>query len=352
LKEICIGAKKLGRDEPPFIVAELSANHAGSMDKVRSMIAAAAASGVDAIKLQTYTADTITLDSDRPEFQITKGPRAGMSLYELYQKASTPWEWHQEIFSIARESGLEVFSSPFDLTAVDFLESLEVPAYKIASFELVDIPLIRRVARTGKPVIMSTGMATLADIQGAIGACYAEGNHQVIVLHCVSGYPTPVEEMNLQNIPYMAEQFDCLVGLSDHTLSVDVAISSVALGACFIEKHFTLNRADNDLDSAFSLEPLEFQHLVTSSKAVWSAMGRKGFIAKESESYTKRLRRSLYVVKDIDEGDVFTSENVRSVRPCNGLPPKFYDQVIGAECMRKVQKNTPLSSDMIKGFDC
>lgn len=351
MNELFIGSRKIGASEPPFIVAELSANHAGSLEKVHKMIDAAAKSGVDAIKLQTYTADTITLNSNRPEFQITKGPRAGMSLYELYQKASTPWEWHEEIFHAARNKGLEVFSSPFDFSAVDLLERLNATAYKIASFELVDLPLIRRVAQTGKPIIMSTGMANYDDVQRAIDTCYKMDNEQIIILHCVSGYPTPVEEMNLLNMKYIADEFGCLTGLSDHTLTVDTAVASVALGACFIEKHFTLDRTEKDIDSEFSLEPAEFNQLVTSARNVWASLGQSGFKEKPSESYTKRLRRSLYVVDDLEQGDIFTAENVKSVRPSNGLSPMYYDDVIGSACAKSIAKNTPLSKGMVSGME-
>lgn len=344
-----IAGRPVGPDHPPYIVAELSANHAGSLDKALEMVDAAADTGVDAVKLQTYRADTITLDSDRPEFFIDKGPRKGMRLYDLYVKAHTPWEWHAPLFARAHERGVACFSSPFDFTAVDLLEDLDAPAYKIASFELVDIPLIRRACRTGRPVIMSTGMADQKTIQEAVQACADAGNDQVVLLHCVSGYPTPVEDTNLSTLTLLREKFACPFGLSDHTLSVETSIGAVALGACFIEKHFVLDRESGVIDAAFSLEPQEFKELVRATRSVWSAMGSADFHLKKSEQFSSRLRRSLYAVEDIPAGAPLTMENVRSVRPNNGLAPKHLDEVLTRTARVDIAKHTPLGWELLSG---
>jgi len=347
LDSIDISGRMISSNSPPYIVAELSANHQGDIGCALEMIDAAAECGVDAIKLQTYTADTITFNSERPEFQITQGPRKGMSLHQLYSKAMTPWEWHERLFERAKSHGLAAFSSPFDHSSIDFLEQLNCPAYKIASFEIVDIPLIKKAAATGKPIIISTGIANLLMVKEAIQACYDVGNKQVIILHCVSGYPTPVEESNLRTLPELEKESDCLIGLSDHTLSLETSIAAVALNACFIEKHFVLKRDSGAIDAAFSLEPHEFKQLVKSTKITWQALGKSSFELKASESYNARLQRSLYATEDIRKGEQFTIKNTRSVRPNNGLPPKHLPIILTATASRDIAKHTPLEWDML-----
>ncbi len=345
-----IAGRSIGTDYPTFVVAELSANHRGSIDEALNLIQLAAAAGADAIKLQTYTADTMTIDSDSPEFRLTKGLWAGRSLHDLYSEAHTPWEWHEPLFERGRDLGLIVFSTPFDATAVDFLETLEAPAYKIASFEVIDLPLIRRAARTGKPLIISTGMARLDEIEEAVEAVRDEGNDDIALLHCVSGYPTPTDEANLRTIADLAERFGVTTGLSDHTLGIAVPICAVSLGATIIEKHMTGARADGGPDAAFSLEPDEFKALTDGCRTAYGAIGSVDYDLKPSEVDNIMLRRSLYAVADIAKGEVFTEENVRSIRPGFGLPPKHLPLVLGRRATASITRGTALQEDHVSGL--
>jgi N-acetylneuraminate synthase len=345
---ITIAGRQIGDGHRPFIVAELSANHGGSIDRALAVIEAAKAAGADAIKLQTYTADTITIDHDAPDFRIKGGLWDGRRLYELYQEAHTPWDWHRALFARGRELGMIVFSTPFDDTAVELLEGLQAPAYKIASFEMIDLPLIRCVASTGKPTVMSTGMATPEEIGEAVEAFHAVGGRELVLLHCVSGYPTPVEQSNLRRIPQLAASFGYPVGLSDHTFGIEVAIASVALGACLIEKHFTLRRADGGPDSAFSLEPEELSALVRGARAAFMALGTGAEARAEIEAGSKAFRRSIYVVEDIGAGDVLTARNIRVIRPGFGLAPKHLPDVVGKRALRALPRGTALSWDAIE----
>ncbi|MCF8038379.1 MAG: pseudaminic acid synthase [Desulfohalobiaceae bacterium] len=340
-----IAHKQISIADEPFIIAEMSGNHNQSLDRALEIVAAAAESGAHGLKLQTYTADTMTLNVDREDFYIRSedNPWTGRHLYELYQEAYTPWEWHEPIFERAREIGLIVFSTPFDETAVDFLEDLDVPCYKIASFENADIPLIRKVASTGKPMIISTGMAAIAELDETVRTARKYGCNDIVLLQCTSTYPANPENTNLQTIPHMRELFDCEVGLSDHTLGIGAAVASVALGATVIEKHFTLNRADGGVDAAFSLEPEEMQVLVEESKRAWQALGQITYGPMEAEQKSMTLRRSLFIVQDVQAGDVLTRENVRSIRPGMGLEPKHLDAVLGIRINRDVKKGTALS---------
>ena len=345
---ITIAGRRIGADQPPYVIAELSANHNGRLDTALRLVEAAKACGADAIKLQTYTADTITLDSDAEDFQIKDGPWAGRTLHDLYQEAHTPWAWHEALFARARELGITIFSSPFDTTAVDLLESLGAPAYKIASFEAVDLPLIRYVASTGKPMIISTGLADQDEIQEAIDAARAGGCKELCILHCVSGYPAPAGDYNLRTIADMAGRYGVVTGLSDHTLGNATAITSIAMGAALIEKHFTLDRRGGGPDDAFSLEPEELRALCRDTKVAWEALGRVDYGRKSSERGNLKFRRSLYFVKDLQPGDVIAADAVRSVRPGYGLPPKFLDQVIGRTVLKAVRANSPVSWDSIE----
>ena len=345
---VTIGGRVIGVGQPPYVVAELSANHGGSLARAIEVLEAAKVAGADAIKLQTYTADTMTIDHDGPEFRIKGGLWNGRQLYELYQEAYTPWEWHVALFAKGRELGIPVFSTPFDGSAVDFLEKLNPPAYKVASFELLDIPLVKRIASTGRPVIMSTGMASPEEIAESIEAFRAAGGRELILLHCVSGYPTPVEQSNLRRIPQLAAQFGCPIGLSDHTLGVEVAIASVALGACLIEKHFTLRRADGGPDSAFSLEPDELRALVRGAKAAFDALGTGETARSEVEKANLAFRRSIYVVRDIGAGEPLTEANVRIIRPGYGLAPREMSKVIGRKARRALARGTALTWDAIE----
>lgn len=338
----------------PFIIAEMSGNHNQSLERALKMIEMAAETGVDAVKLQTYTADTITLDHDAPEFLVDLPLWKGRKLYELYQEAHTPWDWHKPMFEKARAVGLTIFSSPFDETAVDFLETLDTPLYKIASFELVDLPLIRYTAQTGKPMIMSTGMATLSEIREAVDAARSGGCKNLTLLHCVSAYPAPVDQTNLATMAALKKHFsDIRIGLSDHTIGTDVAVTAVALGAEVIEKHFTIARSDGGVDSAFSLEPHELKELCDKTKRVTKdtpllepAIGCVDF-EKEKESAGRAYRPSLYAVKDIKAGEKISSSNVRSVRPANGLPPKDFDYIAGKAARIDIKFGTPLTKKMI-----
>ena len=346
-KVISIAGRKIGPDYPPYIIAELSANHNGDINRAFQIMEAAKKAGADAIKLQTYTHDTITLDCNSEDFQIHGGLWDGQTLYELYKGAHMPWEWHQPLFEKAQELGITIFSSPFDFTAVDLLEALDAPAYKIASFELVDLPLIKRVAQTGKPMIMSTGMANEHEIAEAIQTARENGCKELVVLHCVSGYPAPAEQYNLRTIADMAERFDVLSGLSDHTIDNATAVASVVLGACLIEKHVTLDRNGGGPDDSFSLEPHELQALCQDAKTAWAALGKVNYERTEAEKGNVKFRRSLYIVKDIKAGEVLTEEHVRSIRPGFGLAPKFYDEVIGKKVKADLYVGDPLNMSYI-----
>jgi pseudaminic acid synthase len=345
--EMVIAGSAIGAVHPPFVIAELSANHNGSLDRALEIMTAARDAGANAVKLQTYTADTITIDHDGPGFTIEGGLWDGYTLHALYDEAHTPWEWHPTLFERGRELGLIVFSSPFDATAVDFLEDLDAPAYKIASFELVDLPLIRKVAATGKPMIMSTGMADLADIGTAVAAARDAGAGDIALLHCTSGYPTPPGEADLRTIPHLADAFGLVTGLSDHTPGVGAPVAAVALGAAIIEKHFTLSRDDGGPDAAFSLEPEEFRALCDSVALGWQALGRVRYDKTAAETGNVQFRRSLYIVADMAAGDVLTADNLRSIRPGYGLPPKYFDLLLGKRINRDVARGTPMSWELI-----
>jgi len=346
---ILIKNKKIGKGYPVFIVAELSANHLQKFDNAVKLIKAATEAGADAVKLQTYTPDTITIDCDNEYFQIKQGTLwDGKTLYQLYKEAYTPWEWQLKLKEIAESEGLICFSSVFDKSAVDFLEEINVPAYKIASFEITDIPLIEYVASKGKPVIISTGIATLSDIEEAVNACKRMGNNQIALLKCTSAYPAPLEDVNLRTIPNMASTFKTVVGLSDHTLGISVPIASVALGACIIEKHLTLDRSLGGPDAAFSLEPSEFKAMVNSVREVEKALGDVSYELTEKIKKSREFSRSLFVIKDIKAGEVFTEENVRSIRPGYGLHPKYLKQILGKKGAIDIKKGTPLSWKLVK----
>ncbi|MGL5007968.1 MAG: pseudaminic acid synthase [Plesiomonas sp.] len=345
-----INGRRIGADYPPYIIAELSANHNGDINRAIQIIDAAKQAGADAVKLQTYTANTITIEHDSDEFNIQGGLWDGETLYSLYQKASMPWEWHQPLFEHAKKRGITIFSSPFDFTAVDLLEQLDAPAYKIASFELVDLPLIRRVAQTGKPMIMSTGMANAKEIAEAVNTARSHGCQQLVLLHCVSGYPAPAEQYNLRTIPDMAQRFNSITGLSDHTLDNATAIASVALGACVIEKHVTLDRSAGGPDDSFSLEPNELTRLCQDTRTAWSALGAVTYERTEAEKGNVKFRRSLYVIQDIAAGERLNADNVRSIRPGFGLLPRYYDEVIGKVACRLLKKGTALSWEDIRNI--
>jgi pseudaminic acid synthase len=340
-----IDGKKIGKDFPPFIIAELSANHNGSIERAKRIIKMAKVSGADAVKVQTYTADTLTINCDKDDFCIRGGLWDGKTLYDLYEEAHMPWSWHAPLFEYARKLGITIFSSPFDSTAVDLLEDLNAPAYKIASFELIDLSLIKYVAGTGKPMILSTGMANVEEIQEAINSACEGGCKELAILHCVSGYPAPVEDYNLRVIPDMIQRFGLVTGLSDHTLDNTTALASIAMGATIIEKHFTLDRNGGGPDDSFSLEPEELSQLCRDSKAAWNSLGSVSYERKKSEQENVIFRRSLYAVKDIKAGETLTKENVRSIRPGYGLAPKFYDQIMGRVVSHDISFGTPLSFD-------
>lgn len=347
-KEIKITDKLIGRNHPPFVIAEMSGNHNQSLERALEIVEAAARTGAHALKIQTYTPDTMTLDLDEREFHISdpKSLWAGTSLYKLYGEAYTPWEWHKPIFDRARELGIIAFSTPFDDTAVDFLESLDMPCYKIASFENTDLPLIRRVAATGKPLIISTGMATVAELDETVRAARAAGCNDLILLKCTSTYPATAANTNILTIPHMRELFGCEVGLSDHTMGIGVSVASVALGATVIEKHFTLNRADGGVDSTFSMEPAEMAQLVVETERAWQALGRVSYIPTEAEMKSIQFRRSLYVVQDLKAGEVLTRENVRAIRPGLGLPTMYLERVLGMKVKQDMRRGTALSWDV------
>jgi pseudaminic acid synthase len=343
-----VGSRAIGPGYPAYIIAELSANHNQDLEEAKRLVRMARECGADAVKLQTYTPDTITIRSDRPEFRIGSGSLwAGQTLYDLYGQAYTPWEWQPALKELADDLGIQLFSTPFDPTAVDFLEQMNVPAYKVASFELVDLPLIGKIARTGKPIIMSTGMATLVEIGEAVDAAERAGASEIALLKCTSGYPAPPEEMNLRTIPHMAEAFRVPVGLSDHTLGISIPVAAVALGACIVEKHFTLSRAVDGPDSAFSLEPDEFKSMVDAVRAAEKALGQVSYEVGEKEAASREFRRSLYVVTEMRSGEVFSADNLRSIRPSNGLPPKYLKHFLGRRAIRGIAAGTPLTWDMI-----
>lgn len=345
--KIVIAGREIGITQPPYIIAELSANHKGSLETALRIVEEASKAGADAVKLQTYRPDTITLNSDADDFKIKGGLWDGRSLYELYEEAHMPWDWHKPLFEHAEKLGITIFSSPFDNTAVDLLEDLNAPAYKIASFEAVDLPLIRYVAATGKPMIISTGMADVEEIQEAIEAAREGGCRELAILHCVSGYPAPAEDYNLSTIPDMIERFGLVLGLSDHTLDNTTAIASVALGASIIEKHFTLDRNGGGPDDSFSLEPADLAALCRDSKTAWKALGRVDYGRKSSEQGNAQFRRSLYFVKDIKAGEIITSDCVRSVRPGYGLAPKHLDRIVGCKASRNIDKYTPVTEELL-----
>ena len=329
-----------------LLVAELSANHNQNIERAEASVRAAAAAGADAVKLQTYTADTLTIPCDNEYFRIKGTLWEGCTLHDLYQEAYTPWEWHPRLMALANELGMVCFSTPFDATAVDFLENLNVPCHKVASFEVVDIPLLKKIASTGKPVIMSTGMATLAEIDEAVRILRGNGTKDLVLLKCTSSYPAPPEEANLRTIPHLAEAFGCPTGLSDHTLGSAVAVAAVALGATMIEKHFTLSRADGGPDSAFSMEPEEFTQMARDVRTMQKALGKVNYSLTEKEKENIVFRRSLFVVEDVRAGELFTEKNVRSIRPGYGLHPRHYEDILGRKAAQNIAKGTPLSWDL------
>ena len=346
---IKIGNREIGHKHPPFIIAEMSGNHNQSLERALEIVEAAAKTGAHALKIQTYTPDTMTLDLNEREFHISDPTSlwAGKSLYKLYGEAYTPWEWHKPIFDRARELGIIAFSTPFDDSAVDFLESLDVPCYKIASFENTDLSLIRRASATGKPLIISTGMATAAELDDTVRAAREAGCKDLIFLKCTSTYPATAENTNIFTIPHLRELFGCEVGLSDHTMGVGVSVASVALGATVIEKHFTLNRADGGVDSAFSMEPAEMAQLVMETERAWQALGQVSYGPTEAEKKSIQFRRSIYVVQDLKAGDVLTRENVRAIRPGLGLPTKYFEQVLGMAVNQDAKRGTALGWNML-----
>jgi pseudaminic acid synthase len=343
-----VAGRRIGWGEPTYVIAELSANHRQDLDEAVRLVRAAADAGADAVKLQTYTPDTITLESDRPEFRISSGTVwDGRTLHDLYGEAYTPWEWHELLQREAHQAGMELLSSPFDDTAVDFLEALGLPAYKIASFEIVDLGLIRRVAATGKPMIISTGMATLPEIAEAVDAARQAGARDIVLLKCTSAYPAPPEDANLRTIANLAETFGVPVGLSDHTLGIAVPVAAVAMGAVMIEKHFTMSRAVPGPDAGFSLEPDEFAEMVRQVRTAERALGQVSYAPTEREAGSRILRRSLFVVADIRSGEAFSASNVRSIRPGHGLHTRHLGEVLGRQATRDIERGTPLSWDLI-----
>ncbi|AYD40705.1 pseudaminic acid synthase [Clostridium fermenticellae] len=349
LVKLKIDKKIVSKNNPAFIVAEISGNHNGNFDNAVKLIKEAKKAGADAVKLQTYTADTITIDCNNEYFQIKQGTLwDGRTLHDLYKEAYTPWEWQPKLKKIAEEEGLVCFSSPFDKTAVDFLENMNVPAYKVASFEITDIPLIEYIASKGKPVILATGIATLSDIEEAVNACKGMGNSEIAILKCTSAYPSPLEDVNLRTIPNLSENFDAITGLSDHTLGISVPIAAVALGAKIVEKHFTLCRADGGPDAAFSLEPDEFKAMVKSIRETEKALGQVSYELTEKMKKSREFSRSLFIVKDVKEGEMFTEDNIRSIRPGFGMHTRYYNDVIGKKANRDILKGTPLNWDLIR----
>lgn len=350
MNSFSIGDRKIGAGDPPLIVAEMSGNHNQSLERALEIVDAAAQAGAHAMKLQTYTADTMTLNVNSREFRI-EDPKSlwnGRSLYELYEEAHTPWEWHKPIADRCREHGMMFFSTPFDSTAVDFLESLKVPCYKVASFEATDLPLIKRIAATGKPVIMSTGMATEQEIKEAVDTARSAGCRDLVILKCTSTYPASPANTNIITIPDMRERFQTMVGLSDHTMGIGVAVASVALGAVLIEKHFTLRRADGGVDSAFSMEPHEMKALVEETKRAWESLGKVNYGPTEREKPSLQFRRSIFVAKDMKKGEAFTEETIRIVRPGHGLAPKHFSNILGKKAGKDLKIGTPLSWELVQ----
>lgn len=345
--EFAIAGRPIGPGQPPFLIAEMSGNHNQSLERALAIVEAAAKSGAHALKIQTYTADTMTLDLDQGAFRVEHPLWGGQSLHQLYQQAHTPWEWHAPLLKRALELGLIAFSTPFDASAVDFLEGLDVPAYKIASFENADLPLIRKVAATGKPMIISTGMATLAELDETVRTARESGCRDLVLLKCTSTYPASPENTHLRTLPHLRELFACQVGLSDHTLGVGVAVASVALGATVIEKHFTLSRAEGGVDAAFSMEPQEFVQLRLETERAWQALGEVRYGPTAAEEDSMVFRRSLYVVADMRAGEAFTEKNLRAIRPGYGLPPKFYDTLLGKRVKDDVPRGTPVGWDLL-----
>ena len=342
-----IAGRAIGSGERPYIIAEMSGNHNGDIERAFALILAAKEAGADAVKIQTYTADTITIDFDGPGFVIEGGLWNGRTLYDLYREAHTPWEWHERLFKRASELGIAIFSSPFDSTAIDLLAQLGAPAYKIASFELIDLPLIRYAARTGRPLIMSTGLATPQEIGEALAAARDAGARSIALLHCTSAYPAPAADMHLATMRHLSQTFNVAVGLSDHTLDTAVSVAAVALGACIIEKHVTLSRGDGGPDAAFSLEPAELARLVRDCTTAWEAIGSVHYEQVPSEAGNVQYRRSLYVVRDIKAGERVDAANVRSIRPGHGLAPKSLPEVLGRRAIRDLQRGTPLAWEML-----
>lgn len=349
--EVNIDGRLIGPKHPPYIIAELSANHNGDINRAFKIMRAAKNAGADAIKLQTYTPDTITLDCNREDFQISGGLWDGQSLYNLYENAHMPWEWHEPLFDMAKNLDITIFSSPFDYSAVELLENLNAPAYKIASFELLDFPLIKRVAKTGKPMIMSTGMANKQEIGSAINIARDNGCSDLIVLHCVSGYPAPASEYNLNTIADIGSSFKVIPGLSDHTVDNASAIAAIALGACVVEKHVTLNRNGGGADDSFSIEPKELSQLCCDARSAWQALGKINYEVTEAEKNNLKFRRSIYVVENIKMGESFSSTNIKSIRPGFGMPPKYYESCLGKKASCDIKRGTPLNRDLIQNWN-
>ncbi len=348
---IKVGGRLISPGQPTYIVAEISANHNQNYEETVRLIHAAKDAGADAVKLQTYTPDTITIDCSSEHFRIGEGTLwEGRILYDLYREAYTPWEWHAELFDVARELRIDIFSTAFDPSAVEFLEDLSVPLHKVASFEIVDIPLIEKMASTGKPLIISTGMATLGEIEEAVQAARKAGANQIVLLKCTSAYPAPLEEMDLRTIPHLSEAFAVPVGLSDHTLGSEVPIAAITLGACIVEKHFTLSRSIRGPDSAFSMEPQEFKTMVKTIRNVEKALGRVRYGASKQEAENRIFRRSLFVVKDLNAGELFTIENIRSIRPAFGLHPRYLKEILGRKANRDISVGTPMNWDIVENI--
>ncbi len=347
-KAIEIEGTLIGEDHPPYVIAEMSANHNGNIEDAFKIIEKAKIAGANAVKIQTYKPDTITIDSKLPDFQIKEGLWEGRTLFELYDWAHTPWDWHRDLFDHAKKVGITIFSSPFDRTAIDLLEDLNAPAYKIASFEIVDLPLIKYAASTKKPMIISTGMADETEIEEAISAATEGGCNELAILHCVSGYPAPAKDYNLKTLLDMKEKFDVVIGISDHTLSNVTALTSIAMGTSIIEKHFTLDRERGGPDDSFSLEEKDLSELCTSSRTAWDALGKIDYSRKESEKTNLKFRRSLYFIKDMEAGDIVTHDSIKSIRPGFGISPKYFEEIIGRKINRKISYGTPVKFEFLK----
>lgn len=348
-KSICIDGKYIGDDYPVYIIAEMSANHLQDFDRAKRIILEAKKSGADAIKLQSYRPDTITIDCHGEEFMATKGSLwEGKNLFDLYTEAYMPWEWHKDLFDYAKEVGITIFSSPFDFTAIDLLEELKAPAYKIASYEILDIPLIKKAAKTGKPIILSTGISSLADIERAVNACRDEGNDNIAILKCVSQYPTPYSDLNLKTIPNIKETFDCIAGLSDHSMGSAVDIAAVTLGAKIIEKHMTIRRTDGGADSAFSMEPEEFTSMINDIHNIENALGKCTYKLTSAQKNGKNNARSLYIVQDINKGEVFTENNIKSIRPGRGIPTWYFEEILGKTASMDLKRGTAMKWEYIE----